>query len=839
MSQLTLQESNFQEKETLFADIALPVPVPRLYTYRVPFEMAQAIQTGSRVIVQFGAKKILTGVVVSLANTPPEGHQAKYILELLGDGPVINPIQLRLFDWCAQYYLCTLGEVLNLALPSGLKLSSQSKVQLNPVFDEETTECTFTDRELQLLTALRNNNALGYEEVADLLDVKSAYHIIKSLITKEAVLLFEEVKDRYKPRVEKRLRLQPAYANDHTKLEALFEQLEKRPAQTDVLLQYLQQVPVYQAPERNAAGVPRKMLTDAGASTSSIGTLIKNGVLEAFEVVVSRFDLSGHQPQAPSELNEAQQIAKSQILQAFEQQNIVLFHGITGSGKTEVYIELIQAALNNGDQVLYLLPEIALTTQIVKRLQQVFGTQMGIYHSRYSDNERVEVWNGVINGTFPLVVGVRSAVFLPFDNLGLVIVDEEHEFSYKAFEPAPRYHGRDMALVLASVHHAKALLGSATPAFESYYLAQQKRYGYVALHERFGDAVLPQIKLVDVVKERKAKTLKGDFTQTLLDALTATIEKDEQAIIFQNKRGYAPYLLCEECGHIPKCVQCAVSLTYHMYSNELRCHYCGYSEAVPAVCPSCSSTRQRLVGFGTEKLEEDLKLLLPQARIQRMDLDTTRSKYGYQKIIDAFEAGDIDILVGTQMVSKGLDFDKVSLVGVLDVDRMIHWPDFRSHERAYQLITQVSGRAGRRKEQGLVLIQTNNTEQPLLHQVMSGNYEGLYRQEIVERMGYNYPPFTRMVKLVVKHEDKEVAETAAKTLATLLLSIVGQKRLLGPQEPLINKIRNRYLMDIFIKLERDSPHLKQFKQMIKEQIEALTSQKDYRKVLVAIDADPY
>ena len=527
-----------------------------------------------------------------------------------------------------------------------------------------------------------------------------------------------------------------------------------------------------------------------------------------------------------------------EILASFKEHEISLLHGITGSGKTEIYINLIKQALESGTQVLYLLPEIALTTQIVQRMKKIFGTTMGVYHSRFSDNERVEVWNGILSGRFKFVVGVRSSIFLPFDNLGLIIVDEEHDASYKQQEPAPRYHARDVAMVMGQQHHAKVLLGSATPSVETYYHALRGKYGLIKLDKRFGDAQLPKVILADMGKERKQKTVKGEFSSVLLKQIEETLSRKEQAIIFQNRRGYSPMVNCEDCGWVPKCVNCAVSLTYHQFRHALVCHYCGYKQPLPQHCPSCSSARIRTVGYGTEKLEEELNLFFSDASIQRMDLDTTRSKTGYETIIDQFERGETNILVGTQMVTKGLDFDNVSLVGIFNADRMIHFPDFRSYERAFQLITQVSGRAGRRDKPGQVVIQTSSPDHPLLLTILNRSLEEFYQSQLADREQHNYPPFYRLIEVTIKHTDKKTCKDAAQAIFDSFKTSLSGTRIFGPGEPMVSKIRNQYLMSVLVKIARNNPELGALKQNLVQVVQNVLKEKSFRSVRIIIDVDP-
>lgn len=827
-----------QERTTLFADVLLPVPITKLFTYRVPFELNDHIDIGYRVVVQFGKKKIITGVVANLHETPPEVYQAKYIIELLDDEPIMNEKQLELFAWISDYYMCTMGEVLNVGMPSGLKLSSESKIQLNPDFDLNQSISIFSEKEQLIINVLERDQVITYGEAAQILQIKSYIKIIKSLIAKEVILIFEEVREKYTPKKETFVRLTKHWLNE-SDLEELMVELEKRPKQLDVLLAYLQLVPVFNDKKLNIKGAPKKALLDKGVSHSSMKTLEKNKVLESFHVIIPRFSLPPRDAEHTNTLTEVQQNVKSEIYQNLEEKQTVLLHGITGSGKTEIYIDLIQDVLEQGEQVLYLLPEIALTTQIVVRLQKVFGEQMGVYHSKYSDNERVEVWKGLISGRFPLIVGVRSSIFLPYSNLGLIIVDEEHEFSYKQYDPAPRYHARDAAQVLARIHSAKVLLGTATPSFESFYLAQEGKFGYVSLNERFGEANLPKIIYADLTQERKQKTIKGDFTSLLADKIAQSLSRNEQVIVFQNRRGYSPYISCEECAWIPKCNSCAVSLTYHMYFNQLRCHYCGHHERLPVTCPACGSTKLKTMGFGTEKLEEDLKLLFPEARIQRMDLDTTRRKYSYQKIINDFEQGDIDILVGTQMVSKGLDFEGVTLVGIFDVDRMLHFPDFRSTERTYQLSVQVSGRSGRNEKPGEVVVQTANLRQSILHYISRQDFMEFYNHEIEERHKYKYPPFFRLIRITMKHRDKTTINLASHALANKIKGKFHKDLVLGPHEPTISKIRNLYLMELILKIPRNNVDLSKLKEMLKNASTSMKQEKEYKQVFVIFDVDPY
>ncbi|QJX45766.1 primosomal protein N' [Hymenobacter taeanensis] len=830
------------DRVTLFADVILPLPLPKLYTYRVPFELNDQVVIGGRVIVQFGAKKTLSCIVAAVHETPPANYQAKYILEFIDDAPVVTQPQLKLFRWMADYYLCTLGEVINAALPAALKLSSESRVQLHPAFEAETNPYPLSEQEQKIVEALstgEEGKSMTFTEVGELLGIASFHKYIKSLMQKDVVFLFEHLSDKYSPKVVKKVRLAHHYVAEAA-LEQLFAQLASKAKQLDVLMQYLQRVPVYQNEHANHKGLEKAALTSAPhLSPSAVNTLIKNGVLEQFDVIVSRFPMDDDEAaNMHFTLSEAQQEAHDDIMRQFQTQDIVLLHGVTGAGKTEIYINLIQQALEGGGQVLYLLPEIALTAQIVTRLMRVFGSRLGVYHSKFSDNERVEVWNGVLSGRFQVVVGVRSSVFLPFDNLALLIVDEEHESSYKQYDPAPRYNAREVALMMANFQGAKTLLGSATPSVETYYQTRTGRYGLVSLTKRFGEAGLPEIELVDTRKSREQKTMLNHFTPELMQEMERKLAAKEQVILFQNRRGYAPFINCLDCGWIPKCKNCAVSLSYHKHAHELRCHYCGYHDRMPIECPACGSRNIKTVGFGTEKLEDDLKIMLPAASVQRMDLDTTRAKNSYQQIISDFEKQTTNVLVGTQMVTKGLDFANVSLVGIINADSIIHYPDFRAHERAFQMFVQVSGRAGRKGKKGKVIIQTGDPQQVIFDKVIRNDYLEFYEYEILQRREHGYPPFMRVIRLTVKHMDPVAAERAAIMLTQELVDRLGREAVLGPEAPYIFRIRNFYLQEITIKLSREHTVLRSAKADILESINLVRDHKDFKQARIAADVDP-
>jgi primosomal protein N' (replication factor Y) len=736
--------------------------------------------------------------------------------------------------------MCHLGEVLKAALPSGLKLSSESKIQQKPGFKFNDELERLGHNERLVLEALQTREKLTYTEVEQITGLKNVYALIQSLVRKEAILVFEEIRESFRPSRVKKVRLNTAYLHEE-KMNQLFDSLIKKAKQTDTVLQFIQAIGEWNNRSINQAGINKSsFLALPQVSTSSFNTLKQKGVFEEFEEIIPRFSFlsSPNQETEPIALTQKQTEVRDEILTYFQRESIFLLHGVTGSGKTAIYIDLIKQVLDNGQQVLYLLPEIALTSQIVKRLSEFFGDHMGIYHSRFSDNERVEVWNGVLEEKVNFVIGVRSAIFLPFNNLGLIILDEEHDGSFKQHEPPPRYNGKESALQLARLQGAKVLLGTATPSLETYFQAKAGRYGYSRLTERYGGATFPTIELIDLKKAKAHKELHEEFTQRLLDEISLTLDDGKQVMLFQNRRGYAPNLICVTCGHVFACTNCSVSLTYHKFSEELRCHYCGFKEKVPTSCIVCNSAHLELHGYGTQKLEEKLRHLLPDASIERMDQDTTRGKYRFEQILADFDSGKTQVLIGTQMITKGLDFERVALVGVLDADRMMYYPDFRAIERTYQLLNQVAGRSGRSKDPGKVLIQTWQPQHWVFDTLEPVNKISFYDKELLERQTYEYPPFVRIIEIIVRSDEKPMAREASYELGRKLKAGLGSRRVLGPVEPMISKIRNKYLFSIIIKLERKGLNLTEAKNRIKEIIRKFGEQKDYKKVQLVVDVDP-
>jgi primosomal protein N' (replication factor Y) len=822
---------------TLFIDVILPLALPKLYSYRVPMEWNDYIKTGQRVVVQFGKQKVYTSLVRNIRSSPPDGYEAKYILSILDEDPVVSPQQFLLWDWMSSYYMCSLGEIMNAALPAALKLQSETRIILNP--DWKTDVSKLSDKEYLLFEALQIKQVLSLSEATQIVNQKTVFNLIKTLIEKGAVLIEETLNEKYKPKIVSYVRLS-SKAQDASWMKEIFDQLEKKsPKQLDLLMAYFH----FDSKELEKGAVPKTLLLKkAGASAALLQALVKKEVFEFYDKTVDRLKNESGNLKEKSLLNPAQQIAFDQINETFTSKDVTLLHGVTSSGKTEIYIHLIEETIKQGKQVLYLLPEIALTTQIVGRLRNYFGNKVSVYHSRFNDNERAEVWFNLLKPSLQkerstkIILGARSSLFLPFDNLGLIIVDEEHDSSYKQFDPSPRYNARDSAIYLAKLHKAKTLLGSATPSIESYFNSKQDKYGFVELSKRFGDMQLPEIILADVKEETRKKIIKSHFTTVLLDHTRQALEQGEQVILFQNRRGFAPFIECGACSWVPYCSNCDVSLTYHKQSNQLHCHYCGNRKGVPAQCGACGSVSMQMKGFGTEKIEEELAIFFPKARIARMDLDSTRAKNAYQQIISDFEDRKIDILVGTQMVTKGLDFDNVSTVGILNADSMINYPDFRAFERSYQQMAQVSGRAGRKHKRGKVIVQTTNPNYSVIQHVINNDYIGMYTYELTERRNFNYPPFVRFIELTLKHRDLNILNEASVIFANELRKIFGA-RVLGPEFPLIAKIKNLFLKTILLKIEKEAS-VTTAKKKIEEVLVLLKSNANLKGLYFHIDVDP-
>lgn len=824
--------TDLQERETLFADVVLPLHLPKAYTYRVPFELNESVAVGKRVIVQFGKRKIYSGVVKDISIHPPKGYQAKYILHVMDDEPVVNPTLLKFWDWVSEYYMAPIGDVMKAALPAAMKLESESKIKWNALA-EGMGDVELSQKEETLLFAIKNQKGqeLSLGEVSDILNIKNTFPVIRSLFDKGLIIINEEIKDRYKPKTRTLIKLSTDLTNNSPLLKELFDGLEKRaPKQLDVLMHFF-------SLQHQQEEIFKDQIAPETTHKTALKSLVKKGIFIEEEIQIDR--LFAPQPQlVENTLNPLQQKALEETQTQLEEKDVVLLHGITGSGKTHVYIELIKQALEEGKQVLYLLPEIALTVQLVSRLRAHFGNDVVVSHSRFNEQERVEIWNKVAQQQANVIVGPRSSIFLPFQQLGLIIIDEEHESSFKQNDPSPRYHGRDAAIYLAHLWKAKTLLGTATPSVETYYNAKAGKYGLVKLEERFGHAQLPQMLTADMADAGKKNLLKGPFTQYVLDALEHMLKNEEQAILFQNRKGFVPVTVCKTCGWVPKCENCDISLTYYKYHRALKCQFCGYQHAPFSKCEACGSHHLEMMGYGTERIEEELQLLIPNARTERFDLENTRTKNAYHRIINDFEHHNIDVLIGTQMVAKGLDFDDVSLVVVLDADQLLHQPDFRANERAYYLMSQVAGRAGRKDKYGQVIIQTRRPYHPTIQYVLVHNYDGFYQTDLSERYRFHYPPYYRLISLRLKHKEAEVTEMAAAQLAHLLREKLGD-RVLGPQAPYISRLKNLYIRNILVKIEREKVSVQWVKSTIQNTIDAFMENKDNRKVLVQVDVDPY
>ncbi len=815
-----------------YADIILPLAIDKNYTYAVPETLVDAVAVGKRVEVQFGQKRVYAGVVKRIfERETPFDYTVKPIINVLDQEPILLPQQMKLWEWIKTYYMCTDGDVMNTALPSAFKLSSETKILLNPSFNHDFS--LLNDAEFQIAEALTIHQELTIEKVQAILQRKQVYFLVKSLIEKGVVLVKEELIARYKPKMEKYLALNAIY-EDELELQQLFERLSRARKQLAVLMAYIQ----YQKSEQKNLIAKKRLIEKAAVDSGIVRTMLKKGIFTETEQAVSRLQDAHDSQVILYDLTQAQQEALAEIYQAFEQKAVVLLHGVTSSGKTQVYIKLIKDCLAKQQQVLYLLPEIALTAQMIARLRKVFGSEIGVYHSKFNDQERVEIWQKVLHGEYKIVVGPRSALFLPFKNLGLIIVDEEHDASYKQQDPAPRYHARDTAIYLASLYKAKTVLGSATPALESYYNATiAKKYALVTLLERYGNTKAPEILLENVQEAAKQKRMKSHFSDYLINTIQSALDQGEQVIIFQNRRGYSPYIICDSCTWIPQCYQCDVSLTYHKYSNQLKCHYCGYFKQLASKCEVCESTYLRIQGYGTEKLEDEIKVFFPNITTGRLDLETARTKTGFEQVIQKFEDKKINILVGTQMLTKGLDFDNVNVVGIVSADQLLNFPDFRAAERAFQLMLQVSGRAGRRDKQGKVIIQTLNVNYPVLTHVINHDYLSFFQHELYERQQFLYPPFKRIIKITIKHKQKEVVNEGSFILAKALKEGLN-KRVLGPSIPLVPRVRNYYLRQIIIKLEKSSKSIATAKQFIQQTIQELKANKQYRALIVQLDVDP-
>ena len=816
-----------------FIDVILPISLEKLFTYSITEAEADFIKPGVRVAVPFGKQKIYTALVFQIHQNTPTTYESKPIHQILDEKPVVTTQQLKLWSWISSYYMCTLGDVLRAALPNALMIESETIITLNKATEVESE--SLKDDEFLIYEALTHQSSLKVQDISNILDKKNCLPTLKRLLEKEVITLDEELYEKYKPKQIRYVKLNESYNSDES-LNELLDTLNSRATkQRDILMNYF----VMSAASKSPIKVV-DLIKKSNASSTQIKALIDKEILQDYALNVDRVSFKNSNIEDSKELNIHQSKTLNEVIESFKRQNITLLKGVTSSGKTEIYVKLIEDALKLNKQVLYLVPEIALTSQLVSRLKLYFGNQISVYHSRYSNNERVEVWQHVLNGSdkAKVILGARSAIFLPFNNLGLVIVDEEHEASYKQFDPAPRYHARDAAIILASNFGAKTLLGSATPSVESYYNATiSKKYGLAVLNERYNDVLIPEVELVDIKDKYKRKRMKGHFSDRLIEEMTEAFDSGHQVILFQNRRGFSPIVECNTCGHSPQCPNCDVSLTYHQHKNELRCHYCGHHIAMQKVCQACGGIELDNKGFGTEQIQEEVADLFPKIKVARMDLDTTRGKYSYEKLIAAFENQEIDVLVGTQMLTKGLDFRNVKLVGVMNADNLLNFPDFRAHERSYQLMQQVAGRAGRTKERGKVLIQTYNPYHKILQQVSVNDYEGMFNEQMDERYNYKYPPIYRLIKITLRHRDYNKVNDGAEWLSKSLRQLFKQ-HVLGPEFPPISRIRNQYHKNILIKIP-EQQSLGKTKEAILKIRNSFLSIKDFRPIKVVLNVDNY
>jgi len=814
-----------------FVEVVLPLSLAKTFTYRISEAEFHFIKKGMRVAVPFGKSKIYTALVIDIHQNEPSLYDAKEIHQILDEKPIATEIQIKHWLWVANYYMCGIGDVYRGAFPSGLLLESETVVSHKT--DTLVNDSELSDDEFLIYEALHHQSSLKVGEIVSILNKKNIFPILQKLIAKDIIVLEEEIKESYKPKLVRYVKLHAKYESDNG-LGELLEVLKSANKQKEIVLAYFQLM----ASEKKPITV-KKLVEVSNSTSTTVKALIDKEIFEEYLLQQDRVSFSGQATEKQLLLSEAQNTAFESIKNSFLEKEVCLLHGVTSSGKTEIYIKLIEEYLLTGKQVLYLLPEIALTTQLVSRLRLHFGDKVAVFHSKYSNNERVEVWKQTLENSTKaqIVIGARSALFLPFDNLGLLIVDEEHEQTFKQTDPAPRYHARDSAIVLANFHNAKVLLGSATPSIETYFNTQTDKYGLVTLTERYNDVRMPEVFLVDLKDKHFRKRMTGHFSDLLIEEIAEALSLGEQVILFQNRRGYSPIIECMTCGHVPHCQQCDVSLTFHKHKNQLRCHYCGYSIAKPTHCHSCSSIDLTTKGFGTEQIEQELVSLFPKAKTGRMDQDTTRGKFGFEKIIDSFKNREVDILVGTQMLAKGLDFDNVSLVGIMNADNMLHHPDFRAFERSFQMMTQVAGRAGRSEKQGKVVIQTYNPNHNTIQQVTNHNYMGMYKEQLYDRQIYKYPPYFRIIKLTLKHREFEKLKEGSMWLYQVLSQNLGIP-VLGPEEPAINRIRNEYIRIILIKIPNNMP-LAGTKKTIQKMLNSFEAVAQYRAIKVIANVDFY
>ncbi len=817
----------------IYVEVILPIPVGKYFTYSVTQEMENKVAIGKRVVVSFGAKKFYTGIIRNIVNEKPKDYKIKDITLILDEKPLMDKVHLDFQEWISSYYMASLGDVLKASLPTGLRVESLTKVFLKL---EDFPYKELKSREVDICELLKKTSGISIHDINEAIGLKNSMNYIRSLMGKGIIAVEEHLYGRYKQKEEKYIKLNVNITEGN--LTSIIDSLRRAPKQQQLLMLYLNLSKAFIENEPEKVTKAR-LLHEGGSSHATYKGLIDKNIFCEYSEVVSRLDTYSKQLKSLNTLNKYQENSLSEIELQFKEKDTVLLHGVTSSGKTEIYIHLIEKYIKEGKQILYLLPEIAITSQIIRRLRSFFGDTVGIYHSKFSDAERVEVWENIrgntTNESFKVVLGVRSSLFLPFKNLGLIIVDEEHETTYKQHDPAPRYHARDTALMLARLHGAKTLLGSATPSIETYYNATSGKYGFSSLTKRYSGILLPEIIVADMSEAIRKKIMKGVFTPILYNHIRESLDKKKQVILFQNRRGYASFLECKDCGFVVKCKHCDVSLTYHKYENKLSCHYCGYRIELPEECPYCNSENIATKGFGTEKIEMELNKLFPKAKVARLDQDTVSSSKGMDLIIQKFERREIDILVGTQMVSKGLDFDNVAIVGVMNADSMLNYPDFRAYERSFQLMAQVAGRAGRHGQRGIVVIQTLTPKHTVILDVVNHDYEAMYNKQIIERKEFIYPPYFKIIEINIKCNDKNIVYDFSNKLYLILRKIFGI-RVYKPQPPLISRVNSKYLMRIILKIELNRS-ISRAKFLLKKEVDILLEKKAYKRVYVVYDVD--
>lgn len=819
-----------------FVEVILPLSLAKTFTYSVSEAEFHYIKKGMRVAVPFGKSKIYTALVIEIHQNKPALYEAKEIHQILDERPIVTEIQIAHWQWIASYYMCAIGDVYRGAMPSALLLESETLISQKT--DSFIDTSLLSDDEFLVYEALQQQSSLKVQDIIAILNKKNIFPVIQKLVDKNILVLQEEIQESYKPKLVRYVRLHPKYESNQG-LSELLETLKNANKQKEIVMRYFQLCATEKTQDAAEPITVKKLIEEANSSAAIVKALIEKEIFEDYFLQEDRVNFNGKINESELRLSVDQQTAFDEIKESFTQKEVCLLHGVTSSGKTEIYIKLIEEYLATGKQILYLLPEIALTTQLVGRLRAYFGNKVAVFHSKYNNNERIEVWNQVLQKSekAQVVIGARSALFLPFHDLGFIIIDEEHEQTFKQVDPAPRYHARDAAIVLAHSHKAKVLLGSATPSIETYFNAKSDKFGLVEISKRFGNVMMPNIELVDLKDKYFRKKMTGHFSDVLIEEITNALSLGEQVILFQNRRGYSPVVECITCGHVPQCQQCDVSLTYHKHKNQLRCHYCGYTMAKPTHCHACSSIDLTTKGFGTEQIEQELISIFPNSKIGRMDQDTTRGKFGFEKIIDSFKNREMDILVGTQMLAKGLDFDNVSLVGIMNADNMLYHPDFRAFERSFQMMTQVAGRAGRSEKQGKVIIQTYNPNHNTIQQVTNNDYLGMYKEQLYDRQIYKYPPYFRIIKLTLKQRDYDKLKEGSMWLYQVMSQNLNMP-VLGPEEPAISRIRNEYIRTIIIKIPQNVS-IGNTKKTIQKMLNSFEAVGQYRAIKVTLNVDFY